>query len=184
MVRSFRFHLFTAFWPWPSLGRLLSAKEELLRVDTVPENERGWSESFFFRRFTPKFLPYTINRFGGYMGWRTKVGRDLHLVHGLNGVHISDEAVIGDRCTLLHNVTIGANLGRGADDPRYGQAPVIGNDVFVGAGAQIIGRCVIGDGARIGAGVVLVNVTIEPGAVIVNRSAYDLTNKRFVYPQD
>jgi serine O-acetyltransferase len=35
--------------------------------------------------------------------------------------------------------------------------PTIGNGVYIGAGAKIIGKLVIGDGARIGANAVVVN---------------------------
>lgn len=95
------------------------------------------------------------------------------------GVVISAEARIGANVTIMQNVTIGANVGAG----REREAPVIGDNVFIGANACIIGRCTIGDGAKIGAGVTLVNVAVPARAVIVNRSAYDLTNGRFVHDQ-
>ena len=46
-----------------------------------------------------------------------------------------------------HQVTIGAERR---------ESPVLGNDVFIGAGAKIIGSVTIGDGARIGANAVVV----------------------------
>jgi serine O-acetyltransferase len=54
----------------------------------------------------------------------------------------------GSNVSIEHQVTIGA-------DRR--QSPVIGNDVFIGAGAKIIGPVKIGDGARIGANAVAVH---------------------------
>lgn len=68
------------------------------------------------------------------------------LPHGLNGIIVSHNAVIGKNCTIFHQVTIGE--GRGG-------APVIGDDVLIGAGAKIIGGVHIGDRVRIGAGCVV-----------------------------
>ena len=51
--------------------------------------------------------------------------------------------VIGDRCGVMHNVTIGTNMGSGA--------PVIGDDVFIGVNSTVLGRIKIGDRVRIGA---------------------------------
>ena len=72
----------------------------------------------------------------------------------------------------MQHVTIG-------EHQRTKEAPVIGNDVFIGPNACIIGKCIIGDGAKIGPGVVLVNVDIPVGATIVNNAAYDQTNQRW-----
>jgi serine O-acetyltransferase len=85
----------------------------------------------------------------------TEVGEGLHLIHGRN-VRVHPRAVIGARVTLMHDVTIGT----GMDDPR---APVLEDDVFVGAGAKILGGVRIGRGARIAANS-LVITDIPPGA--------------------
>lgn len=68
------------------------------------------------------------------------------LPHGLNGIIVSHNAVIGKNCTIFHQVTIGE--GRGG-------APVIGDDVLIGAGAKVIGGIRIGNRVRIGAGCVV-----------------------------
>ncbi|MBO4389010.1 MAG: hypothetical protein J5785_06205 [Spirochaetales bacterium] len=65
------------------------------------------------------------------------------------GIFISKQAQIGRNVTLFHHVTIGSNLIQGSKG--YG-APVIGDDVFIGANSCIIGKVNIGKGARIGAG--------------------------------
>ncbi len=109
----------------------------------------------------------------------TAIGPDTIFNHGFHGVHISSQAVIGARCSIMHSVTIGLN-----PPGAWNNAPIIGDDVFIGAGANIIGRCNIGDGAKIGAGVTLVNATIAPGSVIINKSAYNLTEGKFVYSQN
>lgn len=66
--------------------------------------------------------------------------------HGINGIIVSHNAVIGKNCTIFHQVTIGE--GRGG-------APVIGDNVLIGAGAKIIGGIRIGNNVKIGAGCVV-----------------------------
>ena len=180
MQRSWRFHLFTLIWPWPSFDRLFAAQRELQRIDDRPEANRSLSERLFYRGYRSRFEQYTQTRFAGAVAWSTRLGEGTRFAHGFNGIHIAHDAKIGRNCLILQNVTIGLNVSANGV---YSVAPVVGDSVLIGAGATIIGRCVIGDGARIGAGVTLTNVTIPPGAVIVNKSAYDLTNKRFIYPQ-
>ncbi len=46
-----------------------------------------------------------------------------------------------------HQVTIGADRG---------MSPVLGDNIFIGAGAKILGPVTIGDGARVGANAVVV----------------------------
>ena len=82
------------------------------------------------------------------------------LPHGLNGIVVSHNAVIGENSTIFHQVTIGE--GRGG-------APVIGNNVLIGAGAKIIGGVRIGNDVRIGAGCVVMqdvsdHTTVLPAA--------------------
>jgi serine O-acetyltransferase len=142
-------------------------------IYVVPEDRRTWRQRLFWRYGPKRLEDLCGKRFGASINPGAKLGRDLSLVHSLYGVFIG-KTVIGDRVTIHQNVTIGHDR-RGA--------PHIGNDVFIGANATIIGPCVIGDGARIGAGVTLVNAIVDPGEVIINPSAYSLTKGRPVHPQ-
>jgi serine O-acetyltransferase len=76
------------------------------------------------------------------------LGKGLMLPHP-NGVVIHGEGRIGDDCMIMQQVTVGM-----IDE---GEVPVIGNRVYIGAGAKIIGKLTVGDGARIGANAVVVN---------------------------
>lgn len=85
-----------------------------------------------------------------------KIGPGLCLHHPFN-ILIPATASIGDDCTIYHDVVLG--LG-----PHPG-VPTLGNNVTIFAGAKIIGGIKIGDGAEIGANVV-VSRDIESGAVV------------------
>jgi len=71
---------------------------------------------------------------------------------------IHKEVVIGSNVTICQNVTVG---GRGKAG-----APVIEDNVFIGAGACVLGPVRIGNGARIGANAVVL-ADIPAGAVAV-----------------
>jgi serine O-acetyltransferase len=74
---------------------------------------------------------------------KTMIGKDFHLIHAEGSVSIHQDAVIGDRCGVMHNVTIGTNMVEGA--------PTIGDDVFIGVNSVVLGPIKIGDRVRIGA---------------------------------
>jgi serine O-acetyltransferase len=85
------------------------------------------------------------------------IGERLSLPHPL-GIVVHGRAVIGNDCMIMQQVTI----GQLADN----YAPVIGSGVYIGAGAKILGKVVIGDHARIGANaVVLCDVPADWTAV-------------------
>ena len=77
---------------------------------------------------------------------RATLGARLKLPHP-NGVVIHEDAVVGDDCMIMQQVTIGM-IGDG-------EVPVLGAGIYVGAGAKIIGKVMVGDGARIGANAVV-----------------------------
>lgn len=80
---------------------------------------------------------------GMQLNREARIGKDLNLVHWGN-TRIHPATVIGDRCGIMHDVTIGTNMERQG-------VPVIGDDVFIGAGAKILGPVRIGSKARIAA---------------------------------
>lgn len=78
------------------------------------------------------------------------IGRNTSFNNYGMGVVIHRRVVIGENCEISHQVTIG---GRGG----FHEVPVIGNDVFIGAGAKVLGPIKVGDGAIIGANAVVLN---------------------------
>lgn len=69
--------------------------------------------------------------------------------HGFRGIFISNAAKIGKGCTIFQGVTIGSNT---LLDSKSAGAPTIGDNVYIGAGANIIGNVKVGNNVRIGAG--------------------------------
>jgi serine O-acetyltransferase len=79
----------------------------------------------------------------------TEVGRNFVIDH-FGGIVISGYAKFGDNCRIRNGVVVG--LLR-VDDPC---APVIGNNVDIGAGAKVLGRISIGNNVAIGANAVVI----------------------------
>ena len=81
------------------------------------------------------------------------IGKNLFIDHGF-GVVIGETTIIGDNVTIFHGVTLG---GTGKDSGK--RHPTIGNNVFIGSGAKILGNITIGNNVKIGANtVVLKNI--------------------------
>jgi serine O-acetyltransferase len=87
------------------------------------------------------------------------VGDDLHIIHAEAPISIHPDVVIGDRVGIMHRVTIGATVEAEG-------VPIIGNDVFIGTGAAILGPVVIGDGARIAANSLVIS-NIPPSSTAI-----------------
>jgi serine O-acetyltransferase len=94
---------------------------------------------------------------GGLDLGRTEIGPGLFVSHG-QGTILSAER-IGANLQVHQGVTVGW-------DYRGDRRPVVGDGVFIGAGAKVLGAITIGDGARIGANAVVV-CDVPPGATAV-----------------
>ena len=103
-----------------------------------------------------------------------KIGPRFFIDHG-TGVVIGETCVIGRNVKLYQGVTLGALSFRKNEDgtltkgvPRH---PILGDNVTVYAGANILGRIRIGDGAVIG-GNVWVTSDVPAGAKLVQGKAH------------
>ena len=110
--------------------------------------------------------------YGCFVPFSAKIGSRVEFRHSFHGIFISQLAEIGDDVVIMHHVTIGSNTDK---DNNVG-APVIGNNVFIGAGACLIGNIRIGDYAKIGANATVVN-DIPESATVVGPKAKILTRK-------
>jgi len=91
-----------------------------------------------------KYLGHAIT--GTDIATKASIGPGLRLPHPV-GVVIGAESHLGSRCTIMQGVTLGA---------AQGQSPKLGDHVFVGPGAKVIGGVEIGSYASIGANAVVI----------------------------
>lgn len=91
------------------------------------------------------------HKYGVSIRASTPIGPGFHLVH-VPSVGVSPGSTIGRNCSIMHEVTIG-EVKRG---PRKG-SPSIGDGVFIGAGAKVIGCITVGSNVAIGANAVVIN---------------------------
>lgn len=92
----------------------------------------------------------------------TTIGKNFVLWHGV-GTIVHPKTLIGTNVTMRHNTTIG-NAKSG------GGAPVIGNNVNIGANVVIIGEITIGNNVTIGAGSV-VTKSVPSDVLVVGNPA-------------
>ncbi len=108
----------------------------------------------------PKFFNY-LNRilFSVWLPSSARIGKKFTLGYLGLGVVIHSNSIIGDRVWICQNVTIGRNFG----DKKV---PVIGNDVYIGAGSVVFGEIEIGDNVIIGSNS-LINKTIPSNCTVI-----------------
>jgi serine O-acetyltransferase len=87
------------------------------------------------------------------------VGRNFVIDH-FGGIIVSGYARFGDNCRIRNGVVVGL---RRIEEP---YAPVIGNNVDIGAGAKLLGRIKIGDNSIIGANAVVLDDVPENSVAI------------------
>lgn len=112
----------------------------------------------FFYRHKLYFLARAISQFSRFITGieihpGASIGNRLLIDHGM-GVVIGETAIVGDDCTIYHQVTLG-----GTGKERKKRHPTIGNNVIVGSGSKVLGNITIGDNVKIGANSVLLSDT-------------------------
>lgn len=95
------------------------------------------------------------------------IGKRLFIDHGM-GIVIGETAIVGDDCTIYHQVTLG-----GTGKEKLKRHPTLKNNVIVGSGSKVLGNILIGENVKIGANSVVLkdvedNVTIVgiPGRIV------------------
>lgn len=94
---------------------------------------------------------------------------DCHVEYGLlivhGGIKVNSKAVIGNNCTLFSSCVIGS-----VRDGKRAGVPVLGNDVYVGVNAAIIGGITIGDDVVIAPNS-FVNINVPSHSVVFGNPA-------------
>lgn len=88
-----------------------------------------------------------------------RIGAGSRFAYGGIGCVVHVDCVLGSRVIIGQGVTLGG------DGNRRG-VPVVEDDVYIGAGARVLGPITIGAGARIGANAVVLE-DVPPGATAV-----------------
>jgi putative colanic acid biosynthesis acetyltransferase WcaB len=102
---------------------------------------------------------------------KAHAGAGLVLWHG-QGLVVHENVVLGARCVLRQNTTIGPKLQQGVNT----SAPVLGDGVDVGANAVIVGPVKIGSGAVVGAGAVVTR-DVPAGSVVAGNPARPIADR-------
>lgn len=169
---------------WRGVRALIAADFDRLLAQ-MEGNTSSWvRRAFWF--LLPNFLGtvmYRLSHWAHARGWRmlgqllfmvnlyltrmeitpkTVIGPGLLVGHA-NGVTLDGH--LGERCTLMGLCNTGG--GMGDRDVGAGRGlPRIGNDVTIGYGAMVLGGIHIGDGARIGPGVVVTS-DVPAGSLVM-----------------
>ena len=99
---------------------------------------------------------HLYHRYGLDIVIGSEIAGGLYIAHPSGTVIAVDR--IGRNCSIIASVTLGLR-----NEHAF---PSIGDDVFIGAGARVLGSVVIGDGARIGANAVVIH-DVPAGATAV-----------------
>jgi serine O-acetyltransferase len=115
----------------------------------------------FLFYFFMLWLRHLKVKYGFDISYRTTIGKGFYIGH-FGGIVINGDAVIGENCNLSQGVTIGV-LVRGNKTG----IPKIGDRVFIGPGATILGGITIGNDVLIGANAI-VTFDVPDNAVVAS----------------
>jgi len=116
------------------------------------------------------FIPRMLSQVGRFLTGLeihpgATIGKGFFVDHGA-GVVIGETAIIGDNVVLFHNVTLG-----GTGKHKGKRHPTLGNNVFIGTGATILGPVTVGDNVNIGANAFVVMRDVPSNTSVVGTPA-------------
>ncbi|PIQ98937.1 MAG: serine O-acetyltransferase [Nitrospinae bacterium CG11_big_fil_rev_8_21_14_0_20_45_15] len=112
-----------------------------------------------------KFLSRALSYFARWLTGieihpAAQIGKRFFIDHGM-GVVIGETSVVGDNVFIYQGVTLG-----GLSTKKGKRHPTIGNNVVLGAGAQVLGPVRIGNNSKVGSGSVVLQNVPEYSTVI------------------
>lgn len=138
------------------------------------------TNSRFLRIIYAKKYEREIQRYGCEIPLNVQIPTSTVFPHQYYGIFISGWAQLGENCTIFQQVTIGSNTLRDTSNPG---APVVGNNVYIGAGAKLVGGIRIGNNVRIGANCVVFKDVPDNTTVVMHGPLYivkDNSNNTFI----
>jgi serine O-acetyltransferase len=142
-------------WTKPGFRALAYHRFGNWRMDVKPKILRAPLSilyGFLYRR--------ARNLYGIELPYTAQIGQGVIIEHQ-HGIVIHGNVVIGDNCIIRQGVTIGIRYM-----DRLTEAPVIGNNVNIGAGAKLLGKITIGDNVNIGANAVVIHDVPQDGLYV------------------
>lgn len=120
-------------------------------------------------------LPRAIQKtilllFRTYLPYEAALGEGTRLGYGGISVVLHKDTRVGEDCIISQGVTLGGRTG-------HSGVPHIGDRVFIGAGAKILGPVMVGDDAVIGANAVVLH-DVPAGAVVAGVPAREIRRHR------
>lgn len=120
---------------------------------------------FLFERVKLRMLS---EKLGFQITYSTQIGRGLYLGH-MGSIVVNWKAVLGDNVNLAQGVTIGQANGGSKDG-----VPHIGNNVWIGANATVVGGITIGDDVMIAPNT-FVNFDVPAHSLVIMEKAKTIT---------
>lgn len=142
------------------------------------------------------YMSFYINYFNkknSYIGINAKFKNKPYFPHGFSNIFISDNAKIWKNAVIFQGVTIGSNT---LNDTKSNGSPTLKDNVYIGAGAKIIGNITVGNNVRIGANAIVIEnvddncvVVLEKPRIIVkknldNRFIKEINNEKYYYKDE
>jgi serine O-acetyltransferase len=152
-------------WTRPGFQALLVYRFGVWRMKVGPRSLRMPLSAAYKAMFVA-----VRNFYGIELPYTASIGRRVVFEHQ-HGIVVHGSTVIGDECIVRQGVTFGIRRMDRLDD-----APVLGKGVNIGAGAKLIGRIQVGDGAAIGANAVVLH-DVPAGALVIGAPAQVVERK-------
>ena len=105
-------------------------------------------------------LSHYTYKYGISIPYNTNISAGFYIGH-FGGIVVNHKAVIGKNCNISQGVTIGETYGG-----KTPGVPTIGDNVYIGPGAKIIGGITVANNVAIGANCVLTK-SVPENAIVV-----------------
>ena len=149
-----------------------------LRLLRTTEYVHNCKTKSIYRLTTEKYLAFRLHRLGLALGFEIPLnvfGPGLRIIH-FGTIIVNSNARIGANCELHNLVHIAQNLHIALKGSESDKAPTIGDDVFIGPGARVLGDITIADGIVIGANSVVTKSFYEPNITIAGAPARKISD--------
>lgn len=148
-----------------TIRRLLTRRQTMAQLWKIREKAKN-SGFYPIRRYYYGRYWHIMARNGASIALGAEFAGAPKFPHGIAGIFVSEGAKVGKDCVIFHQVTLGSNTLPGS---RGVGCPVIGDNVYIGCGAKIIGNVHIGNNVRIGANCVVTRDVPDNATVVLEQ---------------